>query len=139
MDLATLMFVSYRAMDERVVGAMQAAGFDVTPAQARLAQRIADGGSRLTDLARQAQVTKQTASLLVGALEEKGLVERIPDPADGRARLIKFTPAGRAAAEQALEVVLRVEREWAEHLGPELTDSLREALNRLREVTDPYR
>ncbi|WP_152190767.1 MarR family winged helix-turn-helix transcriptional regulator [Georgenia satyanarayanai] len=137
MDLATLMFVSYRAMDERVIGAMQAAGFDVTPAQARLAQRIADGGSRLTDLARQAQVTKQTASLLVAALEEKGLVERVPDPADGRARLIRFTPRGRAGAVRALEVVAAVEREWEGHLGAELTGSLREALVRLREVTDP--
>ena len=137
MDLATLMFVSYRAMDERVVGAMRAAGFDVTPAQARLAQRIADGGSRLTDLARQAQVTKQTASLLVAALEEKGLVERVPDPADGRARLIRFTPQGRAGAEQALQVVAAVEREWEEHLGAELAECLREALIRLREVTDP--
>ncbi|WP_454085342.1 MarR family winged helix-turn-helix transcriptional regulator [Georgenia sp. Marseille-Q6866] len=137
MDLATLMFVSYRAMDERVVGAMRAAGFDVTPAQARLAQRIADGGSRLTDLARQAQVTKQTASLLVVALEEKGLVERVPDPADGRARLIRFTPQGRVAAEQALQVVAAVEREWEEHLGAQLAECLREALIRLREVTDP--
>ena len=41
MDLATLMFVSYRAMDERVRRAMQEAGYDVTVAQSRLAQRIA--------------------------------------------------------------------------------------------------
>ncbi|WP_324650122.1 MarR family winged helix-turn-helix transcriptional regulator [Georgenia sp. H159] len=139
MDLATLMFISYRAMDERVVTAMQDAGFDITPAQARLAQRISDGGSRLTDLARQAQVTKQTASVLVAALEVKGVVERVPDPQDGRARLIRFTPAGRAAARRAQVIVARVEREWAEHLGPELTAGLREALTVLREVTDPYR
>ena len=49
MDLATLMFVSYRAMDERVLQAMREAGYDVTVAQARLAQRIADDGSRLTE------------------------------------------------------------------------------------------
>lgn len=139
MDLATLMFISYRAMDERVVGAMQDAGFDITPAQARLAQRIADGGSRLTDLAHQAQVTKQTASVLVAALEGTGVVERVPDPQDGRARLIRFTPAGRAAAGRAQAIVVRVEREWEEHLGPELAARLREALTRLREVTDPYR
>ena len=90
MDLATLMFVSYRAMDERVVAAMRAAGYDVTPAQARLAQRIDPAGLRLTELAERAQVTKQTASLLVAALEAQGLVERVPDPADGRARLIRL-------------------------------------------------
>jgi DNA-binding MarR family transcriptional regulator len=139
MDLATLMFVSYRAMDDRVLRAMREAGYDVTIAQARIAQRIADEGSRLTDLAERAQVTKQTASLLVAALESEGLVERVPDPADGRARLIRFTPRGRAASDRARAVVTGVEAEWTEHLGAELAGQLREALVRLREVTDPYR
>jgi DNA-binding MarR family transcriptional regulator len=138
MDLATLMFVSYRAMDERVQEAMRDAGYDVTVAQARIAQRIAEDGTRLTELAERAQVTKQTASLLVAALEREGLVERVPDPDDGRARLIRLSARGRQAAQRAMEVVLGVEREWAEHLGPELTDRLRESLVRLREVTDPY-
>lgn len=138
MDLATLMFVSYRAMDERVRQAMRDAGYDVTVAQARLAQRIAEEGTRLTELADRAGVTKQTASLLVAALEREGLVERVPDPDDGRARLIQLSPRGRQAAQRAMEVVIGVEGEWTAHLGPELTERLREALVRLREVTDPY-
>jgi DNA-binding MarR family transcriptional regulator len=138
MDLATLMFVSYRSMDERVQQAMREAGYDVTVAQSRLAQRIADEGSRLTELADRAQVTKQTASLLVAALEREGLVERVPDPSDGRARLIRMSERGREAAAQAMQVVIGVEREWTEHLGPELAAQLREGLLRLREITDPY-
>jgi DNA-binding MarR family transcriptional regulator len=138
MDLATLMFVSYRAMDERVRQAMRDAGYDVTVAQARLAQRIAEEGTRLTELADRAGVTKQTASLLVAALEREGLVERVPDPADGRARLIQLSSRGRQAAQRAMEVVIGVEGEWTAHLGPELTERLREALVRLREVNDPY-
>ncbi len=138
MDLATLMFVSYRSMDERVQRAMREAGYDVTVAQSRLAQRIADEGSRLTELADRAQVTKQTASLLVAALEREGLVERVPDPSDGRARLIRMSERGREAAGQAMQVVMTVEREWTEHLGPELAGQLREALLKLREITDPY-
>lgn len=138
MDLATLMFVSYRAMDERVRQAMRDAGYDVTVAQARLAQRIAEDGTRLTELANRAGVTKQTASLLVAALEREGLVERVPDPEDGRARLIRLSARGREAAQRAMEVVIGVEGEWTAHLGPELTERLREALVRLREVTDPY-
>lgn len=138
MDLATLMFVSYRAMDERVQRAMREAGYDVTVAQSRLAQRIADDGSRLTELADRAQVTKQTASVLVTALERQGLVERVPDPADGRAQLIRLSARGREAAGHAMQVVMGVEREWTEHLGPELAGRLREGLLKLREVTDPY-
>jgi DNA-binding MarR family transcriptional regulator len=139
MDVATLMFIAYRAMDERVIAAMREAGFDVTVAQARIAQRIAADGSRLTDLAEQAQVTKQTASLLVAALEREGLVERIADPADGRARLIRFTQKGQAASQRARDVVMGVEQEWNAHLGPELAACLREALTKLREIADPYR
>ena len=138
MDLATLMFVSYRSMDERVQRAMREAGYDVTVAQSRLAQRIADEGSRLTELADRAQVTKQTASLLVAALVREGLVERVPDPSDGRARLIRLSARGREAATQAMHVVIGVEQEWTEHLGPELAGQLREGLLKLREITDPY-
>ena len=139
MDVATLMFIAYRAMDERVIAAMREAGFDVTVAQARIAQRIAEDGSRLTDLAEQAQVTKQTASLLVAALEREGLVERVPDPADGRARLIRFTQKGKAASRRAREVVMDVEQKWNDHLGPELATCLRQALTKLRDIADPYR
>ena len=138
MDLATLMFIAYRAMDAQVIGAMRDAGFEVTVAQARLAQRISPGGTRLTELAEQAQVTKQTASMLVAALVREGLVERVPDPADGRARLIRFTARGFAASDQARDVVMAVEQSWVDHLGPELAGALREALLKLREITDPY-
>jgi DNA-binding MarR family transcriptional regulator len=137
-DVATLMFIGYRAMNDRVIRAMREAGFDVTVAQARIAQRIAEDGSRLTDLAEQAQVTKQTASLLVTALEREGLVERVPDPADGRAILIRFTRKGQAASQQAREVVIGVEQEWNDHLGPELAGCLHEALTKLRDIADPY-
>ena len=94
MDLATLMFIAYRAMDDQVIRGDAGSRLRVTVAQARIAQRIAEDGSRLTDLAEQAQVTKQTASLLVAALEREGLVERVPDPADGRARLIRLHAEG---------------------------------------------
>jgi DNA-binding MarR family transcriptional regulator len=137
-DVATLMLIAYRAMDERVISAMRDAGYNLTVAQARLAQRIAEDGSRLVDLAEQAQVTKQTASILVTALEREGFVERVPDPTDGRARLIRFTVEGQAAAERAREVVMSVEQEWNEYLGPRLATALREALTSLRELVDPY-
>ncbi|HEU4547239.1 MAG TPA: MarR family transcriptional regulator [Microlunatus sp.] len=138
MDLATLMFIGYRAMDDQVIRTVRDAGFEVTTAQARIAQRIAADGSRLTDLAEQAQVTKQTASLLIAALEREGLIERVPDPDDGRARLIRLTSRGRVASERAREAVMSVENAWQAHLGPELSASLREALVKLREIADPY-
>lgn len=90
------------------------------------------------DVAERAQVTKQTASLLIAALEREGKVERVPDPAEGRARLIRFTRKGLTASKRASQVSMRVEQAWNDHLGPGLAASLGEALTKLREITDPY-
>ncbi|MEV0896040.1 MarR family transcriptional regulator [Actinoplanes sp. NPDC049802] len=141
MELNTglLLFIPYRAMEARVFAGLAAAGYDdFTPAQARVFQRIAPGGSRLTDLAEQAQITKQSAGFLVDQLERAGYVERAPDPTDARARLVKIASRGAAAIPVAAAVVAEVEAEWAAHLGPERMEQLREALTALREITDPY-
>ena len=138
-NLGVLLFVPYRAMEQRVFSEMARAGYgDMTPAQARVFQRVADDGSRLTDLAEQAQVTKQTAGFLVDQLERSGYVERVPDPRDGRARLVRVASRGRQAVRASARVVAAVESEWAEQLGAEDVATLRRLLTRLREVTDPW-
>ncbi|MGW0181556.1 MarR family winged helix-turn-helix transcriptional regulator [Nocardia sp. NPDC003345] len=49
---------------------------------------------RLSALAERESVSAPTMSRIVAVLEERGFVERTPDPADGRARLLDPTPAG---------------------------------------------
>jgi DNA-binding MarR family transcriptional regulator len=138
-NVGVLMFVSYRAMENRVFQAIAAAGFaDLTPAQARILQRIGPAGTRLTDLAEQAQVTKQSAGFLVDQLVGAGYVERTSDPLDARARLIRISGRGLAAQPIADAVVADVEAEWAAHLGPAQWTALRRALTALRGITDPY-
>src|SRR5690349_8297553 len=126
-------------MEARVFDALAAAGFDdFTPAQARVFQRIAPGGSRLTELAEQAQITKQSAGFLVDQLERAGYVERVPDPSDARARLIRVAERGARAIPLAAQVVADVEAEWTAHLGTRRAAQLRSILSDLRELTDPY-
>jgi DNA-binding MarR family transcriptional regulator len=138
-NLGVLLFVAYRAMENAVLDALVAAGFDdITLAQARVFQRIAADGSRLTELAEAAQVTKQTAGFLVDQLERAGYVERTPDPRDGRARLVRVAARGQRAVRASAPVVAGVEARWAEHLGPLRMAELRGALVALREITDPY-
>ncbi len=92
------MFVAHRSAEARVMEAVRAAGFDdLTLAQSRIAQRLDREGIRVTDLAEQAGVTKQTAGALVDELEAGGYVTRKPDPADARARLVVLTDTGREA------------------------------------------
>lgn len=137
-SLGILLFLPYRHLEDRVLAAVQAAGHPITLAQARVFARVDAGGSRLTTLARSAQVTKQTAGYLVDQLEEQGYLERTPDPADARARLVRITAKGHDVITVAAPVQAAVEAEWAARLGPRQTARLREALLVLRELTDPY-
>ena len=80
-DLGVALFIPYRYMEDRIFRAIQDAGFDDwTLAQARVFQRIAADGSRLTDLADQAQMSKQSAGVLVDQLERLGYVRRVARP-----------------------------------------------------------
>ena len=139
MNTGLLLFIPYRALEKRVFDALAEAGFqDFTPAQARVFQRIAPGGSRLTDLAEQAQITKQSAGFLVDQLERAGYVERVPDPTDARARLVRVAERGARAIPLAAQAVADVEAEWTAHLGARRTAQLRSILTDLRKLTDPY-
>ena len=140
LNLGLLLFIPYRALEGRVFAALAAAGFDdFTPAQARVCQRIGPDGTRLTELAQAAQVTKQTAGFLVDQLERAGYVERTPDPTDARARLVRVAARGAQAVPVGAAVIAEIEAEWTIHLGSKRMAQLRQTLNRLREITDPYR
>jgi DNA-binding MarR family transcriptional regulator len=138
-NLGLLLFIPYRALETRVFERLAEAGFaDITPAQARVFQRIGATGTRLTELAEQAQVTKQTAGFLVDQLERAGYVRRVPDPTDARARLVQIADRGAQTIPIAAAVVAEVEAEWTAHLGAARATQLRQALLSLREITDPY-
>jgi DNA-binding MarR family transcriptional regulator len=138
-NLGVLLFIAYRSMEQRLLGALAEAGYDITLAQARLFQRIAPDGSRPTDLAEQAQITKQSAGFLIEALERAGYVERVPDPTDARARLVRVAPRGARAVEASRKVVDEIVAEWTDHLGEDSMRALTDALVSLREIADPYR
>jgi DNA-binding MarR family transcriptional regulator len=134
-----LLFIPYRHMETRILQAIRDAGYDdVTLAQARVFQRIAPGGSRLTDLAEQAQMTKQSVAGLVDELERMRYVRRVPDPDDRRARLIQIDKRGRQAAKAAQVAHNQIQAEWRSHLGGRRFTQLRKALEDLREITDPF-
>ncbi len=139
LNLGLLCFIGARAMEARVLAAIADAGFDdLTPAQARIAARIGPEGTRMGDLAEQALVTKQTASATVDRLERAGYVRRVADPADARARLVVMAARGERAVAVARLAEAEVEAEWVQHLGATSARQLRSALERLREVADPY-
>jgi|1185.fasta_scaffold79343_2 DNA-binding MarR family transcriptional regulator len=140
LNIALLCFIVHRAMEDRVLADLAAAGFDdITLAQARVFARIGPKGTRVSDLAEQARVTKQTAGFLVDQLERAGYVRRLPDPTDARARLVVPAERGMAAIEVARRTEIDVQAEWTRHLGKRATAQLHATLTSLRDITDPYR
>jgi DNA-binding MarR family transcriptional regulator len=87
-----------------------------------------DNGSRLTDLAERAMMTKQTVGEVVSDLEKLGYVERVPDPDDGRAKIIRLTLKGREAYAIGRQLIEELEREWADRFGEDRIAALREVL-----------
>ncbi|MEU9101272.1 MarR family transcriptional regulator [Streptomyces sp. NPDC048361] len=138
-DLGVALFIPYRYTEDRIFRALQGAGFDDwTLAQCRVFQRVAPDGSRLQDLADQAQMTKQSASVMVDQLERLGYVRRVPDPTDGRARRIVIEERGRQAVEVAGATSDEILTEWKAYLGTRNFTLLQQILEQLREITDPY-
>jgi len=139
-ELGVLLFVANRALEQRAFDAVVAAGFtDITPAQARVAARVGPEGTRVSDLAEQARVTKQSAAFLIEQLEAAGYVERVPDPTDGRARLVQLTTRARQVVQAADAEVERVLAEWSNHVGEQRLRQMHATLHDLREITDPWR
>ncbi len=91
-------------------------------------------GTRQADLVTRSGLTKQAVQQFVDELVADGIVERIPDPADGRGRIVVFTERGRKVLGDANTVKRRVEAEFRTALGPTRFRQLMEALQRLEEA-----
>jgi DNA-binding MarR family transcriptional regulator len=125
-------------MTELVNEGLAERGFpDFRPAHGTIGQHISDRGSRITELAQLAQVSKPTVVYLVNDLERLGYVERIPDPADGRAKLVCLTERGTGAQQAAREIIAEIEQDWAELLGADDFAVLRTLLQRLHDALWP--
>jgi DNA-binding MarR family transcriptional regulator len=85
-------------------------------------------GSRLTELAERANMTKQSVGEVTSDLEQRGYVERVADPNDGRAKIIRLTAQGRHAHAIGLQLIEELEREWARRYGENHVVALRKAL-----------
>ena len=124
-----LLLRAHRAFSQRAAELLHARGYPgVTLRHIDLLPHIDADGTRATVLARRAGMTKQGMGKLVAELEAQGLVERGPDPADRRAQLVRFTPAGMDFLAVAVEVVHALEGEYRAILGPERLDALKSSL-----------
>jgi DNA-binding MarR family transcriptional regulator len=128
-NIGRLLNNAVRRFEARVFELLAAAGHaEARLTHLNLTRNLDAAGTRMTELARRSGVTKQAIGELIVQCEELGLVKRVPDPTDGRAKFVKFTGRGlewlkafRAALEQA-------EAEMQEELGALRLDGLKAAL-----------
>ena len=130
--LGRLLGHASRRFDERVLHLMSrnvdvplalsnlAARAQVGAAHIHITRHLALEGSRLTDLAARAGMTKQAMGDLVTQCEAWGLVVREPDPADARARRVRFTATGLAWLQAFRDAVAQAEAEFRAEVGQEI-------------------
>lgn len=123
-----LLFRAARLVNERAVARVQAAGGTLRQAHTQLFPHITRDGVRLTELATRLDVSKQAIGPLVDDLVAAGVVARVPDPADARAKLIRWTPAGLRALEHGIGVLAALEAELAARVGKQRLKTLADTL-----------
>ena len=130
--LGRLLGHSARRFDERVLALMAhnvdvplalsnlAARSQVSAAHVHVTRHLALEGSRLTDLAVRAGMSKQAMGDLVDQCEAWGLVTREPDTLDARARRVRFTATGLAWVQAFKDAVTQAEAEFRAEVGAEV-------------------
>ena len=131
--LSRLLLEAHRTLGGELLEGLNERGYpDVRPGHAALFMNIdRRTGTRLTELARRAHMTKQGMMLLVDELEERGYVRRVPDPEDARAKLVRLTARGRNYVAEARRAMAAVESRARRELGWRRYAAFRTALEEL--------
>ncbi len=123
--LGALLRVPSQAIVREIHKAALAAGYtDLRKAHLVVFQYIERAGSRATELAERANMTKQSMGYLIDYLEERGYVERTPDAVDGRVKIIRLTERGWGVMLVAREAMEAIEADWGQYLGADRMDEL---------------
>jgi DNA-binding MarR family transcriptional regulator len=104
---------------------------ELTASQFRLLDQLPPEGARVTDIALRDRITKQALGQLAGQLADRGYVEIVPDPADGRARVIRRTTRGDRVRQAARAAMTLVEARWRDEVGEDRYAIFRDVLREL--------
>ena len=132
-NLAILLREPFVAMSDGLMRRLAASGHpEVRYAHGAVFQYLDDAGTRVSDLAARARITKQSMAELVAHLERHGYVERVPDPGDRRAKLVRATARGREVFAIARAAMEDVDARLDAALGPARVRELRVLLEDVR-------
>ena len=134
MLIGALLRVPAQAIHRRIIGELNAAGFDeLRVPHMPVLQFPGPDGARPGQLAERAGMSKQAMNQLLRSLEKLGYIVRSDAPEKGRARVVRLTRRGRAAYAKVHDILRDIEREWSAELGPKHFSQLKELLLRVWE------
>jgi DNA-binding MarR family transcriptional regulator len=130
-NTVSLLGRAYSLLGFQIVDGVVGAGFPQKPAHSAVFAQIVPEGSRLTDLARGANMSPQAMGELVDELEQLEYLVRHPDPTDRRAKLIVLTPKGRDCIAAGMATIDGIEQQLTELLGERGHRELRRLLTKV--------
>jgi DNA-binding MarR family transcriptional regulator len=131
-SIALLLRVIYQHHSQAIESALRTAGFnDIAPSAGNVFPFMRPDGITISALAQLAGVRKQTMAQAVEQLERAGYVDRRKSPDDRRSRLVFLTERGRTVTPVTHAAAVAVERRWAELIGTDELENLRQQLGTL--------
>ncbi len=128
-NFGRLLLHAFRAFERKLLRRLADVGYGrVRTVHLRVMRQVDMDGTRVSTLAERAGVTKQAMSQLVAECVRRKLLRTEADPADRRARIVRFTPLGAALIECARAQIVEIEAEIAALLGAERNERLNSAL-----------
>ena len=136
LNTVSMLGQAYSLLGFQIVEGVVGAGYPQKPKHSAVFAQISPDGSRLTELARRANMTPQAMGELVDELVEMGYVVRRPDPGDGRAKLIMLTKRGRDAVAAGRQTIEGIEERVTKILGERGHRELRRLLSKVLDATE---
>lgn len=137
-NIGRLLNNAIKRFESRILRQMSSAGHgDFSLSHITITRNLDVEGTRATEIARRAGITKQSMGELITQLENDGLIERRPDPDDKRAKIVCFTSAGMKWLDAFRTALQDAERQMEDELGAANLRSLKRALEKYGRVGCP--
>lgn len=115
--------------DEGLQNSLRAAGMpSLSRTKSMIMVNISHGTTRPSDLARNIGISRQAIQQTLVEMERDGLLRLVPDPSDGRAKIVRFSRRGSGIGKAAFSAMTAIEAELAERLGAGAVNQLKDVL-----------
>ena len=111
-------------------------GYDIQPSHNAVFATLPAEGARSADMAARAGVTRQSMGESIRDMVSRGMLEMVPDPTDGRAKIVRYTDFGREVSNAGFQHILDLDKRFRDEFGDEDFETACRVLARVREMLE---